>query len=95
MLVSTAGNLRLYENTVPICIKKLANGRLRVSYSPTGCADDDMPSDVYEEDFDTVLCAIGRAPDLIGLNVAAAGDGIAVHPKSGKYKMYLWCIYNI
>ena len=60
---------------LPNSIQKLPNGRLLVSYGDTS------------EEFDTVLEAIGRTPDLAGLNMSALsedGNGPKVHGSSGK-----------
>lgn len=67
---------KIITGVLPTSIEKLSNGRLLVSYG-----------DVSEE-FDTVLEAVGRTPDLAGLNLTAlTGDdiskSIAVAP-SGK-----------
>jgi pyruvate/2-oxoglutarate dehydrogenase complex dihydrolipoamide dehydrogenase (E3) component len=66
-------DMQLVEGVVPSSIEKLPNGRLLVKYG-----------DVAEE-FDTVLSAIGRAPDLpgLGLTEAFGAKGIEV-ARSGK-----------
>lgn len=66
---------KIVTGVLPNSIQKLPNGRLLVSYGDTS------------EEFDTVLEAIGRTPDLAGLNMSALsedGNGPKVHGSSGK-----------
>jgi thioredoxin reductase (NADPH) len=67
--------VQIIEGALPKSIEKLPNGKLLVSYKDV------------EEEFDTVLAAIGRTPDLSGLNLSALSpEGLAVDPKSGKIR---------
>lgn len=65
-------HIRIVEGVLPKSIEKLPSGRLLVHYGDTS------------EEFDTVLCAIGRTPDLPKLGVENLGAPLAVNPKSGK-----------
>lgn len=65
-------NVRIVEGVLPKSIEKLPNGRLLVCYGET-C-----------EEFDTVLAAIGRNPDLAGLNLAALGQDLKIDSHSRK-----------
>jgi thioredoxin reductase (NADPH) len=66
---------KIVTGVLPSSIQKLPSGRLLVSYGDT------------TEEFDTVLEAIGRTPDLAGLNLTALQEngraGVALHA-SGK-----------
>jgi thioredoxin reductase (NADPH) len=65
---------KIVVGAVPRSIEKQVNGKLLVSYGSVS------------EEFDTVLEAIGRTPDLSGLNLAAleAAGGVKLHGSSGK-----------
>jgi thioredoxin/glutathione reductase (selenoprotein) len=54
---------KIITGVLPKSIEKLPNGRLLVSYGDTS------------EEFDTVLEAVGRTPDLTGLNLTALNEG--------------------
>mmetsp|Transcript_55540 Transcript_55540/g.109643 ORF Transcript_55540/g.109643 Transcript_55540/m.109643 type:complete len:597 (-) Transcript_55540:367-2157(-) len=62
---------KIITGVLPKSIQKLPNGRLLVNYGDTS------------EEFDTVLEAIGRTPDLAGLNLTALEEsgskGVALH----------------
>ena len=69
----THSGTRLVLGVTPKSIEKLANGRYLVSYGDES------------EEFDTVLQAVGRTPDLKGLNVdAIRAGGVSVDERSGK-----------
>jgi thioredoxin reductase (NADPH) len=77
-------NLDIVEKVIPKSITKLPSGQLRVVY---GRSDNDR--DDITEDFDTVLTATGRIPELSGLGLeniedAAGNRGLRVHSGSGK-----------
>ena len=65
---------KIVTGVLPNSIQKLPSGKLLVSYGETS------------EEFDTVLEAIGRTPDIAGLNLASVneGAGVKVHATSGK-----------
>ena len=58
---------KIVEGVLPTSIEKLPSGRLRVTMS-NGESDE----------FDTVLAAVGRKPDVHGLGLADAATGLAV-----------------
>lgn len=60
----------------PTNIVKLPSGKLQVTYTSEG-------GESTTAEFDTVLAAIGRMPDLTGLNVNALGP-LGVNARSGK-----------
>jgi thioredoxin reductase (NADPH) len=62
--------IKFIKKKTPSSFEKTDNGKVKVTY------------DGGSDEFDTVLLAIGRYPDLEGVNLAAAG--VEVHPKSGK-----------
>lgn len=66
--------VNIIEGVLPKSIEKLPNGRFLVHYGDTS------------GEFDTVLQAVGRTPDLTGLNLPAlnGGEGLKVDEKSGK-----------
>ncbi len=72
--------IRIETGVLPKKIEKLANGRLLVTYGGN--------NDNKTEEFDTVLCAIGRTPDLAGLGLQSLSEeglpGVKLHEKSGK-----------
>lgn len=73
----THAGTRIVLGVLPKSIEKLSNGRFLVTYG-----DKDSSS---SEEFDTVLQAVGRTPDLttLGLDSIAEG-GISIDSRSGK-----------
>lgn len=71
--VMVAQGTRIMEGVQPTSITKLPSGRLLVTYS-TGAS----------EEFDTVLCAIGRRADTSKLGLENVG--ITADPSNGKLK---------
>lgn len=71
-LMSDMGT-KILQNTVPLSIRKLPDGKLEVSMLSNGEERVDM--------FDTVLMATGRAADVAGLNLTAAGVTLAANGK--------------
>jgi len=61
---------------VPTKFEKLADGKVKVTYTNTETKTD------VEEVFDTVMLAVGRNACTADLNVEAAG--VLLHPKTGK-----------
>lgn len=75
--VMTSNGTVIVEGALPKSIQKLPNGKLLVTYG-------DSHTDTQEE-FDTVLAAIGRAPDLPGLGFGpASGLEPVISVRSGK-----------
>lgn len=71
--VMTHAGTKIVEGALPTNIEKLASGKLRVTMS-NGQSDE----------FDTVLAAVGRKPDIAGLGMDAAGGVPVVLGPSGK-----------
>jgi pyruvate/2-oxoglutarate dehydrogenase complex dihydrolipoamide dehydrogenase (E3) component len=70
--------IRIEEGVLPTSIEKLSSGKLKVCWGKEG-------SDAHCEEFDTVLCAIGRTPDLAGLGLESLpSPGVIRNEKSGK-----------
>mmetsp|Transcript_7691 Transcript_7691/g.12776 ORF Transcript_7691/g.12776 Transcript_7691/m.12776 type:complete len:610 (+) Transcript_7691:75-1904(+) len=63
---------QIVTGVTPQSIQKLPSGKLLVCYGDT-CGE-----------FDTVLAAIGRMPDLTGLNLSALGMPVTLNEKTGK-----------
>ncbi len=71
--------VKVLSQAMPLSITRNATtGRLTVRYQHSDSVE------VVEEEFDTVLAAIGRTPDLTGLNLSALGSAVAVHAQSNK-----------
>lgn len=69
----TKHGINIVEGVLPKSIEKLPNGRFKVEYGETS------------DEFDTVLSAIGRAPDVVKLGLNNLGDlKININEKSGK-----------
>ncbi|XP_078410609.1 thioredoxin reductase 2, tandem duplicate 2 isoform X1 [Cetorhinus maximus] len=67
---------RIFWKCTPIKIEKLDNGKLQVIWK-------NLESDVEErESFDTVMWAVGRAPETGGLCLDKAG--VQINPETGK-----------
>jgi len=67
---------RMIRGGVPTKFEKLADGKVKVTYTNTETKTD------VEEVFDTVMLAVGRNACTADLNVEAAG--VLLHPKTGK-----------
>jgi len=65
---------KIITGVQPKSITKLPSGRLLVAYGDDG----------VKEEFDTVLEAIGRTPDLSGLNLSALNGVVKINETSGK-----------
>jgi len=63
---------KIVTGVLPKSIEKLPNGRLLVHYGDTS------------EEFDTVLEAVGRTPDLAGLNLASLTTDSPASPRNAK-----------
>lgn len=72
--------VELLEQTLPVDIVKLPNGRFKVRWVTT--AND--TETFGEGEYDTILSATGRTPDLTGLNLESIGSSIDIHPKTSK-----------
>eukprot|EP00599_Poterioochromonas_sp_BG-1_P011972 CAMPEP_0173155680 /NCGR_PEP_ID=MMETSP1105-20130129/14258_1 /TAXON_ID=2985 /ORGANISM="Ochromonas sp., Strain BG-1" /LENGTH=598 /DNA_ID=CAMNT_0014072169 /DNA_START=279 /DNA_END=2075 /DNA_ORIENTATION=- len=66
------GGIRIEEGILPKSIEKLSNGRYLVHYGDKS------------EEFDTVLAAIGRTPDLSKLGIENLSSPLTIHKSSGK-----------
>jgi len=74
--------VELLEQTLPVDIVKLENGKFKVRWVTT---TNGSSEEYGEGEYDTVLSATGRTPDLTGLTLEnIGGTGIQVHPKTGK-----------
>jgi thioredoxin/glutathione reductase (selenoprotein) len=71
------GGINIIENVSPHSIVKQPSGKLLVTYGPSSEASS------QSEEFDTVLCAIGRYADLAGLDLGKAGM-VKVNDRTGK-----------
>ncbi|XP_072328869.1 thioredoxin reductase 2, tandem duplicate 2 isoform X2 [Scyliorhinus torazame] len=72
----TSYGTRVLWRCVPIKIEKLDSGKLQVIWK-------NLESDVEErESFDTVMWAVGRAPETGGLHLDKAG--VQINPETGK-----------
>jgi thioredoxin reductase (NADPH) len=68
--------MRIIPNNLPYHIEKKENGKLQVKWK------NQMTKDVAEEEFDTVLMAIGRTANTSNLHLQKVGVGI--NPKTSK-----------
>ena len=68
----TNHGVKIVEGVLPQSIEKLPNGRLLVKYGDTA------------EEFDTVLSAIGRSPDLRALGLEVFGEQAIARASNGK-----------
>ena len=73
---------KIVVGVVPKSITKLPSGKLLVVYASSSGTDTSSSEDVSEE-YDTVLEAIGRTPDLKDLNLSALGDVLKMDESSG------------
>ncbi|XP_040272261.1 thioredoxin reductase 2, mitochondrial isoform X2 [Bufo bufo] len=67
---------RFLRKCVPSRVTKLENGKLQVTWKNTDSGQEELDT------FDTVLWAVGRAPDTKSLNLDKVG--VIVEPESGK-----------
>jgi thioredoxin/glutathione reductase (selenoprotein) len=71
--MTSVDGVRIVQGVLPKKIEKLSNGKLKVFYGDKN----------ESEEFDTVLCAIGRSPDLKLLGIDAL-PGLQVHERTHK-----------
>lgn len=70
-----ASGTRLLRRCAPLKVEKMSSGRLLLTWN-------DAEGASKSEEFDTVLLAVGRNPEVEGLQLQNAG--VKVHPESGK-----------
>ncbi|XP_072000583.1 thioredoxin reductase 2, mitochondrial isoform X2 [Engystomops pustulosus] len=71
-----AHGTRFLKKCVPLRVTKLENGKLQVTWENMDSGKEEMDT------FDTVMWAIGRAPETKGLNLEKVG--VIVDPENGK-----------